>query len=312
MKKYIIVMFCIMCILQLGNIKKAFAEEIAQDLPKIVLLKGTEETKDGKPVYEPMEENKDFIQLTHNSFIKKSLKLYSEAQKYSTLEEKNMYFAFKENSGCYGDVGFYLKKDSQLYDKTKSPYIELSTWQLKNFGALESITQILPHEMGHVIQKILTSKDEEIKQKSVDMHYSNIITEYSTAFSEGFGEHFEVVSRMYEENSRIKNSIYRDIDRTINFTKPMISGGNRDFLFPLRLDYYREFSPFWQQNYENLKRHELGLNGDGKYKNFTYDFSDAEKTILYRNMGMSQDKSKIKSLEQSLSTEIVISNFLLI
>lgn len=309
MKKYIITIFCIMCIIQLGIIKKVSAEEITKELPNIVVLKGTDETKEGKPVYELMEDDKAFVEIANNSFIKKSLELYSEARKYSNLEDKNMYFAFKQNSGCYGNVGFYLKKDGQLYDKTRSPYIELSTGQLRNFEALESITQILPHEMGHVIQKILTSKDEEIKQKSVDMHYSNIITEYSTAFSEGFGEHFEVVSRMYEENSRIKNSIYRDIDRIINFTKPMISGGNRDFLFPLRLDYYREFSPFWQQNYENLKRHELGLNGDGKYKNFTYDFSDAEKTILYRNMGLSQDKSKIKSLEQSLSTEIVVSNF---
>lgn len=309
MKKYIIVMLCIMCIMQLGIIKKVSADEITKDVPKIVLLKGTEETKEGKPVYEPMEENKDFIQITHNSFIKKSLELYSKAQKYSDLEDKNMYFAFKQNSGCYGDVGFYLKKDSQIYDKTKSPYIELSAGQLRNFGALESITQILPHEMGHVIQKILTSNDEKMKQNSIDRHYSNIITEYSTAFSEGFGEHFEVISRMYEENTGIKNSIYRDIDRTINSTKPMIGGGKRDFIFPLRLDYYREFSPFWQQKYENLKRHELGLSGDGKFKNSSYDFTDTQKSILYRNMGLLQDKSKIKSLEQSLSTEIVISNF---
>lgn len=36
---------------------------------------------------------------------------------------------------------------------------------------------------------------------------------------------------------------------------------------------------------------------------------DVEKSILYRNMGLSQDKSKLKSLEQSISTEIVVSNF---
>lgn len=309
MKKYIFVMLCIMCIMQLGIIKKVSAEEITKDLPNIVVLKGTNETKDGKPVYELMQDDKAFVEIANNSFIKKSLELYSEAQKYSNLEDKNMYFAFKENSGCYGNIGFYLKKDGQFYDKAKSPYIELSTGQLKNFGVLESITQILPHEMGHVLQKIVTASDEDINQNSVDMHYSNIITEYSTAFSEGFGEHFEVVSRMYEENTGIKNGIYEDIDRTKNSTKLMVGGGNRDFIFPLRLDYYREISPFWQQKYENLKRHELGLNGEGKYKNLSYEFSDTKKSILYRNMGLSQDKSKIKSLEQSLSTEIVISNF---
>lgn len=309
MKKYIFVMLCIMCIMQLGIIKKVSAEEITKDLPNIVVLKGTNETKEGKPVYELMEDDKAFVEISNNSFIKKSLELYSEAQKYSTMEDKNMYFAFKENSGCYGNIGFYLKKDGQLYDKTKSAYIELSTGQLKRFGALDSITQILPHEMGHVLQRIVASNDENVNQNSVDMHYSNITTEYSTAFSEGFGEHFQVVSRMYEENIEIKNGIYEDIDRTKNSTKLMIGGGNRDFIFPLRLDYYREISPFWQQKYENIKRHELGLNGEGKYKNLSYDFTDTEKSILYRNMGLSQDKSKIKSLEQSLSTEIVISNF---
>jgi hypothetical protein len=211
--------------MQLGIIKKVSAEEITKNLPNIVVLKGTDETKDGKPIYEPMEDDKAFIQIANNSFIKKSLELYSEAQKYSTMEDKNMYFAFKENSGCYGNIGFYLKKNGQIYDKTKSAYIELSTWQLKSFGTLDSITQILPHEMGHVLQKIVTSNDEDVKQNSVDMHYSNIITEYSTAFSEGFGEHFQVISRMYEENTEIKNGIYEDLDRVKNSTHPMMWGG---------------------------------------------------------------------------------------
>jgi DNA uptake protein and related DNA-binding proteins len=295
--------------MQLGIIKKVSAEEITKDLPNIVVLKGTDETKEGKPVYELMEDDKAFVQIANNSFIKKSLELYSEAQKYSAMEDKNIYFAFKENSGCYGNIGFYLKKDGKLYDKTKSAYIELSTGQLKRFGALDSITQILPHEMGHVLQRIVASNDENVNQNSVDMHYSNIITEYSTAFSEGFGEHFQVISRMYEENTGIKNAIYRDIDRTNNSIKSMIDGGKRDFVFPLRLDYYREISPLWQSKFESLKRDELGLNGDGKYKNLSYEFSDTEESILFRNMGLSQEKSKIKSLEQSLSTEIVISNF---
>lgn len=309
MKKYIFIMICIICVMHLGIMKNVSAEEITKDLPNIVVLKGTDETKDGKPVYELMEDDKAFMEILNKSFIKKSIELYKEAQKYSNLKDKNMYFAFKENSGCYGNIGFYLKKDGQLYDKTKSPYIELSTGQLKRFDSLDSITQILPHEMGHVIQKMITSNDEHVEQNSVDMHYSNIMTEYSTAFSEGFGEHFQVISRMYEENNEIKNSIYKDIDKTKNSTKSMVNGGSRDFIFPLRLDYYREISPFWQQKYENIKRHELGLNGEGKYKNLSYDFIDTEKAILYRNMGLSQDKSKVKSLEQSLSTEIVISNF---
>jgi len=38
------------------------------------------------------------------------------------------------------------------------------------------MTQILPHEMGHVLQQIATSNNEKINKNVVDMHYSNIIT----------------------------------------------------------------------------------------------------------------------------------------
>lgn len=309
MKKYIFMLVFALCIMFFGIKENVSAKEITTETPNVIVLKGTDETKDGYPVYEPMDDDKLFMDIYNKSFIKKSVELYGKALQYSNLDSKDIYFAFRQNSGCYGNIGFYLKKDGQLYDKTKSPYIELSTGQLKNYNAIESITQILPHEMGHVIQKITTLNNEEINQNVVDMHYSNIQTEYSTAFSEGFGEHFEVISRMYEENSEIKNGIYEEIQGTKNSTKSIVDSGSRDFTLPLRLDYYREVSPFWQQKYENLKRHELGLSGDGKYKNLSYNFMDPEKSILYRNMGLYQDKTKMKSLEQSLSTEIVVSNF---
>ncbi|OOM68194.1 helix-hairpin-helix domain-containing protein [Clostridium sp. BL-8] len=309
MKKYVFILIFALCIMSFAITENACAKEMTTETQNIIVLKGTDETKDGFPVYELMDDDKLFMDIYNKSFIKKSVELYGKALQYSNLDSKDIYFAFRENSGCYGNIGFYLKKDGQLYDKTKSPYIELSTGQLKNYNALESITQILPHEMGHVIQKITTSNNGEINQNVVDMHYSNIQTEYSTAFCEGFGEHFEVISRMYEENNEIKNGIYKEIEGIKNSTKSIVNSASRDFTLPLRLDYYREVSQFWQQKYENLKRHELGLNGDCKYKNLSYDFMDPEKSILYRNMGLYQDKTKMKSLEQSLSTEIVVSNF---
>ncbi|MZK52676.1 helix-hairpin-helix domain-containing protein [Clostridium beijerinckii] len=310
MKKYIFLLIFALCIMSFAIEEDVSAKEIITETPNVIVLKGTDETKDGFPVYEPMDDDKLFMDIYNKSFIKKSVELYGQALQYSNLESNDIYFAFRENSGCYGRIGFYIKKDGQFYDKTKSPYIELSNQMLEGgYDKLQSITQILPHEMGHILQQITTSNNEEINQNAVDLHYSNITSEYSTAFSEGFGEHFEVISRMYEENNKIKNEIYEDIERTKNNTKSMVNRGSRDFTLPLRLDYYREVSPFWQQKYENLKRHELGLSGDGKYKNLSYDFMDPEKSILYRNMGLYQDKTKMKSLEQSLSTEIVVSNF---
>lgn len=302
----IIFMF-VTIILLLFTMENVYAKEVAN----VIVLKATNEMKDGFPVYEEGGDEKSFMDIYNKSFIKKSVELYSQAQQYSEFKNEDIYIAFRENSGCYGRVGFYLKKDGKLYDKSKSPYIELSTDQLKGeYDYLDSITQLFPHEMGHVLYKITTNEDKDMNQQhGVDMHYSNIVTEYSTAFNEGFGEHFEVISRMYEENEQTKNGIYNDIERTKTNIDSVLNRGTRDFILPLRLDYYRESSPFWQQKYESLKRNELGLNGDGKFKNLYYDFRDPEKTILYRNMGISQDKSQKRSLQQSLSTEIVISNF---
>ena len=124
-------------------------------------------------MYELIDDDKLFMDIYNKSFIKKSVELYGKALQYSNLESKDIYIAFRENSGCYGRIGFYLKKDGQLYDKTKSPYIELSIDQLKRYNTLESITQILPNEMGHVLQQITTSNNQEINQNVVDMHYSN-------------------------------------------------------------------------------------------------------------------------------------------
>jgi len=71
MKKYIFMIVCIICIMQLGIKENASAEEITKDLPNIIVLKGTEETKDGLPVYELMDDDKVFMEILNKSFIRK-------------------------------------------------------------------------------------------------------------------------------------------------------------------------------------------------------------------------------------------------
>ncbi|WP_027624579.1 helix-hairpin-helix domain-containing protein [Clostridium lundense] len=304
MKKYIFLF--ITSIVLFFTIGKVSAKEIIN----IIVLKAGNETKDGFPVYEEGGDTKAFMEVYNKSFMKESIDLYGLAQQYSTSKNKKFYVAFKKGSGCYGSIGFYLKKDGKLYNKTKSPYIELSPDQLNNnYNRLQSITQIFPHEMGHVLYGITAGENKDIDQNTVDIHYSDIVTEYSIAFNEGFGEHFEVISRLYEENKVVKDGIYNDIERIKNSINPRINRINRDFIFPLRLDYYRETCMFCQSQYEGLKRHEFALNSHGKYKNLRHDFMNSEKSVLYRNMGLYQDKSNKRTLEQSLSTEAVNSSF---
>jgi len=86
-------------------------KEIATEIPNIIVLKGTDETKAGFPVYKLADDYKLFMNIYEKPFIKKSVELYGVAQKHSNLKSKDIYFAFKNNSGCYGRIGFYLKKD---------------------------------------------------------------------------------------------------------------------------------------------------------------------------------------------------------
>ncbi|SNS19431.1 competence protein ComEA helix-hairpin-helix repeat region [Anaerovirgula multivorans] len=304
MKKLLIIfILCTMLFFPSGS---AYAQESCP----ISILTPTNETKNGFPVFLSDVDSQEFWNIYNNSFIKKSVELYQEAQKYSDFKDERVYLTFKENSGRYARSGFYLKEDGFYYDKTKSPYIELSTSDLSGYySKLNSTTQIFPHEMGHVIHNITAVRDNEIHQNSTNMHYSNIITEYSTAFSEGFAEHFEVISRIFEENEELKQEIYQDLEKKKNNIPKLLQKGRRDFVLPLRLDYYRMSVLFWLQTHEDLKRHELGSNGDGKYKNSLIEFNNTQKTILYRNMGLGQNLQQKRNIQQSLSTEIVVSNF---
>ncbi|KHO39982.1 hypothetical protein OR62_03030 [Clostridium tetani] len=125
MKKIIFIFITV--IILIFTMENVFAKEAVN----IVVLKATNEMKDGLPVYEEGGDEKSFMNICNKSFIKKSIELYSQAYKYSKLKNKDIYIAFKDNSGCHGNVGFYLRKNGKLYDKRKSPYIELSTGQFK-------------------------------------------------------------------------------------------------------------------------------------------------------------------------------------
>ena len=280
------------------------------NIPDVVILSTTDEEKDGYPVLEESTQDEYVKSLINNSFMKKSLELYSMAQKYSKKNNEPFYLTFKPNSGEYGRIGFYLKKDGMLIDKTSSPYIELNSSELTSKPArLQSLTQIFPHEMGHILLSLTVPSMNTDKIGSLEMHYSDVVTDYSIAFNEGFAEHFEILSRQNEENQELKNGIYKDIERTTKVVNPLLQKAERDFSLPLRFDFYRETAFSWVGRAEGLKRDRIPVNGDCLYKNSTKNFNDAEKSILYRKMGFEQELSQKRNLQQCLSTESVISRF---
>ncbi len=280
------------------------------EVPKVKILLTTGQVKDGYPVMIEHSQNQAVNKLLKQSFMKHSLHLYQEALKYTDTQEDTFYLSFKKGSGCYGRIGFYLMSGNQLIDMRSSAYIELDEDMLTdNPGHLQSITQIFAHEMGHILLGCTTKKYRNPQSYSFDMHYSNVITEYSTAFNEGFAEHFEIIARKYEPNKQIKNQIVEDMKIKKKKVSAILPRVKRDFNLPLRLNFYRGMSLIWLDQQEAIKRDELVLKGMCIYKNDYQKFNDIEKTLLYRNMGLGQDLKNKRSLTQALSTESVVSRF---
>ena len=141
------------------------------------------------------------------------------------------------------------------------------------------------------------------------MHYFSVRTDYSTAFNEGFAEHIENVSRIYEKNEDIKKGIFADIERVKVQSKFAITGFENDFLYPFRIGYFKMSMPIWYQKYENLKRYEHVKNGTIKFLNTTLELDDVEDQLMIRNSGIRQNKNELRNYVQMLSTEGVISSF---
>ena len=173
-----------------------------------------------------------------------------------------------------------------------------------------SFSQLYPHEMGHVLFRLLCPEDTaENNSRSVDMHFFSLVTDYSTAFNEGFAEHIENISRLFEKNEGIKTGIQDDLEKIAASSQHSIKGFERDFIYPFRMGYYKATMLNWYQKYEDYKRHEQALNGTVRYKNSTLQLSNIEDQLSYRNSGVGIRKKEGRNLVQLHATEGVISSF---
>jgi hypothetical protein len=257
------------------------------------------------------------LNAANTTFIRESALLFNYVQNYlfnlRTLKESEPpRLAITNRQGCFGVMGFILDENGRKIEKPNSGYVDLYKGMFSDpYNHLESITQLFPHEMGHVLEMYLCSeaKNTEPVSNSPNMHYFNITTCYNTAFSEGFAEHFENIARKMEPSEYVKDGIFKDIEHYRKSLPRYVAGFNRDFRMPLRIGFYRAVTPLWFQQLENLKRFDLVENGQIKYLNSTIPHNNISNTILYRNTGVRQDPLKLRNAAQAASTEGVISAF---
>lgn len=278
--------------------------EMVDDLPEMIILSDT--TK----LYKTVIEN------INTSFVDEFLELYFLAQIYLKNNNKidiiePAYLALTENQGGFAKSGFSIKNGENHINKDNAAYIDITVDRATgNIAKLMSFSQLYPHEMGHVILHLLSPEDTIANNtKNVDMHFFSLVTDYSTAFNEGFAEHIENVSRIYEKNEDIKAGIFADIEKIRSSSQKYIDGFELDFIYPFRLGYYKASMLMWYQKFEDYKRYEHAINGDILFKNAAIELSNIEDQLTYRNSGVKLNKDELRNIVQLFATEGAISSF---
>jgi len=292
---------------------------LASILMMIVLMEPTGKKIDGYPEMQILSDTSALYQNVHaiidSSVVDEILGLYYLAQVYLKNTGKidhiePPYLALTENQGGYAKKGFYLMEDGKLIDHTQTSYVDLlQKTVLQEPDGLMSFTQLYPHELGHVLYGAIARPDTgDAVHRSVDMHYFPVITDYAIAFNEGFAEHMENISRLYEKNKIIESGIQADIEKIAKHSPRLISGFENDLQYPMRIGFFKASMITWFQQYEDFRRYEHALSGIIKYRNASPYFKDPEDRLSFRNAGLVYSDEP-RNIVQALSTEGLICSF---
>jgi len=289
-------------------------------LNKVILIQPTGEDTSNLPEMTLIPGNSELygtvMRNINNSFIREFLDFYFIAQVFLKNNNKidaisPAYLALTKNQGGFAKTGFSIKQGENQNLMENTPYVDIVAGHATALpGRLMSLTQLYPHEMGHVVYRMLSPEDTATNNtRSTDMHFFSTVTDYSTAFNEGFAEHIENVARVFEKNDSISLGIFADIDRIGKTTSRSIDGFERDFKYPFRLGYYKASMISWFQKYEDYRRYVLAMNGDIRFKNAELKLRNTEDQLSYRNSGVRLDRHESRNLVQLLSTEGAVSTF---
>jgi len=287
--------------------------------PEFIILMPTDSVINDLPVLIEKPHTDSISMFVHDlfesSYMYNAVRFYYLAQIYlmqaGEIDQlEPAYLLLSNNQGGFPKFGFYLQQGDSIIDKSSAPYIELVKNNTNSEDYLGSMTQIYPHEMGHVIYHLLADDSDSIVPGAVDIHYSTLTTDYRTGFNEGFAMHFENMAREFDPDTGRISKILEDFEYKKEKTKHAIGAFERDFSWPLRLGLFRTTMILWYQNFEDIKRFEWVNENRIKYQNTSRIFNDPEKSLCYRNSGISTT-SELRNPQQLFATEGVIASFFL-
>ena len=122
-----------------------------------------------------------------NLMLSKAADAHTPPQEWLTAP---MYFLMSSEEGGFARFGFWLQDGSGQRKLILAGYVDMVVEDDCSKGCIE---EIFSHELGHRILRTLVG--EIPPGPSRKMHQSMTVTDYPTAFDEGFAEHFQPLSR---------------------------------------------------------------------------------------------------------------------
>lgn len=175
--------------------------------------------------------------------------------------------------------GFYLKSGAAVTDKSFAHYIEMPPEPL----AFESI---FAHENGHLIDAYIQDSDFGFSPDRF-VHTAPAISDFWTAFVEGWGEHFETMMADMTENAACRNLYTFEDARGREYFSHLQDIAN--------LSHKSKRHQWVKSNMFAFKRtpvsRELEMRAGGR------------DVYLYNHFNANFDFSELKNIQQMLSTE---------
>ncbi len=159
--------------------------------PLLVILADSGQTRDGLPVLKHHPDEKTVAEALSKGFPLKILRLYRDVQVYlnpdSHIRLEPAYLLFSSHQGGFPRFGFYLNDEI----KPGIGYVDL--FKTKTLvGHFSAVDQIFPHELGHIIVRLLSGKPTP--GGSNQLHAVGVRTDPKVAFQEGFAEHLQIMA----------------------------------------------------------------------------------------------------------------------
>jgi len=213
------------------------------------------------------------------NFMLNEIKAGRSSQAASIFEEPLYIHIVK--GGNMPKRGFYLKKDGVQLDKSKVHYIEMPPEPT----AFESI---FAHENGHLIDAYIKESAFEFNADRF-VHTAPALSDYWTAFIEGWGEHFETMMVDMCDNKAVKNLYTFENLKGNSYFAHLQDIAN---LSHKSKRYYWVKSNLFAFNRIPVS-YEVEMCAGG----------DKIKSYLYNHFNSNFDVSELKNIQQMLSTE---------